>query len=296
MQMQSVEKVMLDELTAWRVRGPRGELLVTAQGAQVLEYREYDRPPLIWLSDRARMREGQSVRGGIPVCWPWFGDLARNPEAVSAQYQGSDAPAHGLVRGLDWQLAEIESLGESVELRFVCDTTHLPGWSLAPELELRVCLDERLHLTLTNRNRSERTLTISQALHSYFAVSDVRKVSLEGFAGLEYIETLEDWAHRHQRGEPAIEGETDRIYLQTPDRLAILDPIWERRIVLESQGSRSTVLWNPWVAKAQRLSQFAADAWKDMLCIETANILEDVVELAPGAEHQLKLSLYSQPL
>ena len=293
-----VERLELNELTCWRARVDARELLISQQGAQILSYQEDDKPPLIWLSEQAAYKRGQGVRGGVPVCWPWFGNLQRNPQAVQAMHlQPAAAPAHGLVRNLDSQLQGIDSRDDGIHLEFVYNsaTQPLTDWPHAAELRLSIRLDERLHIQLSSRNLGDTPLTISQALHSYFAVSDIRNVALEGLHGCRYIETLEDWQQRQQDGLLQFSGETDRIYQGTPAQLSILDRAWQRRIQLHSSGSNSAVLWNPWIDKAQRLSQFAADAWHGMLCIEHANVLDDIRVLAPGEQHQLDLSLWSEP-
>ncbi|MFP5420106.1 MAG: D-hexose-6-phosphate mutarotase [Gammaproteobacteria bacterium] len=292
-----VERLELDELTCWRARVGARELLISQQGAQILSYQEDDQPPLIWLSEQAAYKRGQGVRGGVPVCWPWFGNLQRNPQAVQAMHLQQDtAPAHGLVRNLDWQLQGIDSCDDGVQLEFVYNsaTQPLADWPHAAELRLNIRLNERLHIQLNSRNLDDTPLAISQALHSYFAVSDIRNVAVEGLHGCRYIETLEDWQQRQQDGLLTFSGETDRIYLDTPAQLSILDRAWQRRIQLHSSGSNSAVLWNPWIDKAQRLSQFAADAWPSMLCIEHANVLDDIRVLAAGEQHQLDLSLWAE--
>ena len=292
-----VERLELDELTCWRARVGTRELLISQQGAQILSYQEDDQPPLIWLSEQATYKRGQGVRGGVPVCWPWFGGLQRNPQTVQAMHlQPADAPAHGLVRNLDWQLQGIDSRDDGVQLEFVYNsaTQPLADWPHAAELRLSIRLDERLHIQLNSRNLGDTPLAISQALHSYFAVSDIRNVAVEGLHGCRYIETLEDWQQRQQDGLLTFSGETDRIYLDTPAQLSIFDRAWQRRIQLHSSGSNSAVLWNPWTDKAQRLSQFAADAWPGMLCIEHANVLDDIRVLAAGEQHQLDLSLWAE--
>jgi len=292
-----VERIELDELVCWRVRTAQAELLVAQQGAQLLSYQRNGEQPLIWLSEQAAYKKGQSVRGGVPVCWPWFGDLARNPPAVQAMRSGgSPAPAHGEVRGLDWQLLGIDTEGEVVRLDFTCPVDDLPDWPHQVELKLSIQLNDRLTLSLGSHNLGDTPIALSQALHSYFAVSDIRHVSVEGLDDTRYIETLEDWQERQQHGELRFAGETDRIYLDTPTQLRILDSGWQRRICLEASGSRSAVVWNPWVDKAQRLSQFADDAWQRMLCIETANLLDDALLLAPGASHEMTVTLWSEPL
>ncbi|WP_443191567.1 D-hexose-6-phosphate mutarotase [Pseudomonas indica] len=298
-QSPQIERVEMDELVCWRVRTDAAELLVAQQGAQVLSYQRDGQPPLIWLSEQAGFRKGQSVRGGIPVCWPWFGDLTRNPLAVQAMRRSEQpAPAHGEVRGLDWELlgANAEEGAVRLEFAFIQPEGGLPDWPHPVALTLAIQLDEHLTLTLTSHNQGNMPVSLTQALHSYFAVSDIHQVRVEGLTGKRYIETLENWQERHQDSDLRFTGETDRIYLDTPARIAILDPGWQRSIQLEASGSHSAVVWNPWIDKARRLSQFADDAWQRMLCIETANLLDDAVHLAPGERHSLTVSLWSEAL
>ncbi|ACO80963.1 Aldose 1-epimerase family protein [Azotobacter vinelandii CA] len=295
-----VERIEMGELPCWRIKTAAAELLVAEQGAQVLSYQRHGEQPLIWLSEQAEFRRGLSVRGGVPVCWPWFGDLARNPAGVRAMREDhGPAPAHGEVRGRDWRLQDIAKENGAVTLTFDLPQSasgELPGWPHALDLTLAIRLDERLDLSLTTRNRSSYRVALSQALHTYLAVGDIREVGIEGLDGLRYIETLEDWDERHQRGILNFAGETDRIYLDTPPRLDLVDASWKRRICLEASGSHSAIVWNPWIDKAARLSQFADDAWQRMLCIETANVLDDAVELAPEQSATLALCLWSEPL
>lgn len=291
-----IRRELFDDLPCWRVLTVDTDLLVAEQGAQILSYQRSGEPPLIWLSDQARGIRGQSVRGGVPVCWPWFGDLARNPAALLAQYQGEAAPFHGLVRTLAWECRQQEVVNGEARLLFVCPQSEegLPDWPQAVDLELEIRLGERLHLALRSHNHGSRPVWISQALHSYFAVSDVRAVEVRGLAGCRYIDTLDGWAESCQEGALHFVGETDRIYLGLPARLELHDAGWQRKLCLESHSARAAVLWNPWIDKAQRLSQFTADAWPRMLCIETANVWDDCVQLGPSATHSLDLCLWSE--
>ena len=298
MSTAQVERVELDQLVCWRIRAAGSELLVAQQGAQILSYQQGEQPPLIWLSPDAAYQRGQSVRGGVPVCWPWFGDLRRNPHAVQAHYHLEQAPAHGLVRALDWELLGIDEEDEAVTLRFAYDTRTQPleGWPRDVGLTFVMRLADDLGMSLETHNRGMEPLTLSQALHSYLAVSDVRQVSVEGLQGCRYIDTLQDWQELRQQEALLFDAETDRIYFDTAARLSIVDPGWGRRIHLDARGSRSAVLWNPWVDKAKRLSQFPDEAWQNMLCIETANVLEDIVQLKADERHRLELRLSSEPL
>ncbi|SEM60946.1 glucose-6-phosphate 1-epimerase [Pseudomonas sp. ok272] len=299
MKTPNVEVVTLDELSGWRIRHGQAELLVAQQGAHILSYQLVGQPPLIWLNDEARFKAGKSIRAGVPVCWPWFSNLDRNPPGVKAMHT-SDLPAtaHGLVRAMDWELGTIEAEGDSLKVEFVLPYPDggLPGWPHHVDLTLSIRLDEQLHIHLTSHNRGADPVNISQALHTYYAVSDVRDVHVEGLDGLSYIETLDNWTTVTQHGDLHFTGETDRIYLDTPPTLSLVDPTWERRIELTARGSRSTVIWNPWSERAAAFSDMAEDGWQRMLCIETANVLDDSVVLAPGARHTLGVSIASKAL
>ncbi|WP_296266962.1 D-hexose-6-phosphate mutarotase [Pseudomonas sp. UBA6562] len=294
----TVETLTLGVLECWRITTAQAELVVARQGAQILRYQRSGAAPLLWLSDEALFKQGKSVRGGVPVCWPWFGDLRRNPETVQAMYSGEPPPAHGLARGRDWQLLGIEERGDTVHLEFDLPEAQgaLPDWPHSVELRLSVALGDTLQVTLSNRNLGPQPVTLSQALHTYFAVGDVRQVQVQGVEGLAYIETLADWEQRTQQGALAFAGETDRIYLDPPERLSIVDPQHDRRITLHTQGSHSAVVWNPWTERAAALPDMGNEAWQGMLCIETANAWHDALTLAPGARHSLSVTIGSESL
>jgi len=299
MSTPNVEAVKLDELNCWRIRHGQAELLVAQQGAHILSYQLAGQPPLIWLNDEAVFKTGKSIRAGVPVCWPWFGNFDRNPQSVKTMRVSNEpAGAHGFVRAMDWELGGIEAEGESLKVEFVLPYPEggFAGWPHQVDLTLSIRLDEQLHISLTSHNRGAESVSISQALHSYFAVSDVRNVHVEGLEGLSYIDTTKDWTTTTQAGDLVFTGETDRIYLNTPAKLSIVDPTWERRIELTSSGSRSTVILNPWIDRAAAFSDMADDGWQRMLCIETANVMDDVVTLAAGASHTLGVSIGSKPL
>ena len=144
-----IQRIEMDQLAVWRVRRGEDELLIAEQGAQILSYRQGDAPPIIWLSEEAAFEQGQSVRGGVPVCWPWFGDLARNPQEVQASYHGEQpAPFHGLVRALPWQLRKQHGEGDTATLEFHCPQAldALPGWPHRVELTLQIRLADELDM------------------------------------------------------------------------------------------------------------------------------------------------------
>lgn len=289
------------ELTCLRVNHPRASASIALQGAQVLEYTPTGERSVIWLSEEAAFQPGQSVRGGIPVCWPWFGDLRRNPDAVKSQYHLAEPPAHGWARTVEWQ---VDSIVDSVEGVTVTLSVSPAVLASAPvpivvRPRLQVSIGERLQVLLINEFpadsvaavQSKGEFSISQALHTYFAVSDIDNVVVEGLVGVPYLDTLKDWQEFTDVQPVQFAGETDRIYQGGVSDVCLCDEGWQRRIRVRAVHSRSLVLWNPHVEKSLRLSQFASDAWRRMVCIETANILSDIVVLAPGESHVMQFEV-----
>ncbi|QLG96220.1 D-hexose-6-phosphate mutarotase [Pseudomonas yamanorum] len=294
MSAPDVEIVKLDELTCWRIRHEGAELVIAQQGAHLVSYQRAGEKPLIWPNDNAVFKTGKGIRTGVPICWPWFGVFDRNPQSVKAmRHSDKPAGAHGFVRTADWTLEKTAPLANALQLDFALTVPQggFPEWPHQVDLKMTLLLDDQLHIQLTSHNRGTDTVTLSQALHSYFAVSDVRNVQVEGLDGLEYIDTADDWKTNKQSVLLHFSGETDRIYLDTPAQLNVVDKDWQRRIQLTSTGSHSTVIWNPWTERAKAFSDMADDGWQGMLCIETANVLGDMVSLAPGESHTLGVSI-----
>jgi glucose-6-phosphate 1-epimerase len=292
-----IEPERIGALPCWRVVTPHGVARVARQGAQLLSYEDHAGRPLVWVSGEAAYESGQAVRGGVPVCWPWFGDLARNPQAVRDTVgAGAEAPAHGLVRGRDWDLAGQHLSADSAELVFTFDATRdLAPWRHPAKLTLTMHFGEKIGLHLAVQNLGEQALAQSLALHTYFAVSDSRQIHIDGLDGARYIDTVGQWQEKTQQGALCIDAETDRIYQPAPAAIVIRDPGWQRSIHVVSQHSASAVLWNPWVEKSQRLSHFADDDWQRMVCVETARVLDDILVVAPGASAQVSVSLHTEP-
>jgi len=295
MASSSVELVQLDELPILRVHNDCATALIALQGAQVLEFVPRGERAIIWLSEQAAFKRGQSIRGGIPICWPWFGELARNPAPVRAALSAGNAPAHGLVRTQTWLLESIVDQPALTQIVLRYPTAELSAsWPHPVDLTLTISIGATLRLQLATRNIGDATLALTQALHSYFAISDIRQIEIDGFENSTYIDTLQDWREFPQHGTIRIDGEVDRIYRQVPGHIQLRDAGWQRAIHLRTHSSTSAVVWNPHIEKSKRLSQFAADAWQRMLCIESANVMDDSVVLAAGDEHVLDVEIWSE--
>lgn len=281
------------ELPVLHIANACAEAAIALQGAQLLTYTPRGSKPVLWLSEQASWRRGQPVRGGIPICWPWFGATERNPRSVQGMVQGSAPPAHGLVRDRDWTLRGIRELPDrtDITLGFITDHQTHRHWPQAAELTLEVSVGESLQLRLSTRNTGDGAIALTQALHTYFAVGAIDATSVTGLEQSRYIDTLDDWRENSQQGAISFHGETDRIYLDLPATMQLHDRSWERVIGLRTEHSASAVVWNPWIDKGSRMSQLAPAAWRDFVCIETANVLADQVVLAPGETALLGLHI-----
>jgi glucose-6-phosphate 1-epimerase len=295
-----VESIQLGELNCWRIRHGAAELVVAQQGAHIISYQIDGDQPLIWSNPGAVFKHGKAIRGGMPICWPWFGNFQRNPQPVQAMRQSSEpANAHGEVRAIDWELMGMGEDGDALIIEFIQPKAEglLPGWPHTVGVKLQIRMDAALNVSLVSFNAGPEDVTLSQALHSYFAVSDVHQVSIEGLDGVSYLNTLESWEQQNvQAGDVTFTGETDRIYQDTPDLITIVDPQWKRRIQIQAAGSRSAVVWNPWVEKTKTFSDMQPDGWQNMVCVETANVMTDIVTLKPNDMHAMSVSIWAEPL
>jgi D-hexose-6-phosphate mutarotase/predicted GNAT family N-acyltransferase len=250
---------------------------VAVQGGQVLEWQPNGQKPVIWVSRAAVYQTGKGVRGGVPVCWPWFGQL-----------EGKGA--HGFVRVRMWEVREAKTdLADTVVLRLGIkdDESTRAQWDHAFDLELIVTVGAALKMELVTRNTGDKPFTITDGLHTYFRVGDIKQTKVQGLDGTEYLDKVSDFAKVRQSGAVTFSGETDRVYINTTTDCLIEDPVFGRTIRVAKAGSTSTVVWNPWTEKEKAFADMAAGEYADMVCVETVNASPDEVTLAPGAKHNL---------
>ncbi|MGF2734977.1 D-hexose-6-phosphate mutarotase [Marinobacter sp. DUT-1] len=275
----------IGQLEALEVHHPLFRATLFLQGAHLTQFMPSDEPDWLWLSKNARFEPGRAIRGGIPICWPWFGDPGKNPPAVRKRIHTNSA--HGFARTALWKLEDVRENAHEVEISLSLDANEdfADVWSghalalITFHFSVRGC-----QLALTTTNLGEEALAFSQALHTYLPTSDVTRSRVLGLGYSQYIDTLDDWEYKNQEGPVYFEGETDRIY-ESGEPLTIVTPSGSRK--LSSVGSDSTVVWNPGPEKAARLSDFPDEAWKTMLCVETANAASDYRVLNTGQSHTL---------
>lgn len=275
----------IGQLEALEVHHPLFEATVFLQGAHLTQFVPKNEPNWLWLSPNARFEPGRPIRGGIPICWPWFGDPERNAPEVRKRVKTKGA--HGFARTALWKLESVNESAHEVEIALCLEanrdfTNVWSGHALALitfSFSVRGC-----QLALTTTNLGSEPLSFSQALHTYLPTTDITRSRVLGLGHSNYIDTLKNWEYCAQDGPVYFEGETDRIY-ENGEPMVVVAPESSRK--LTSVGSDSTVVWNPGPDKAKTLSDFPDTAWQTMLCIETANAASDYRVLNEGQSHTL---------
>lgn len=277
-------------LRSLRVATPRVEAEVYLQGATVTHFQPTGQRPVLFLSGKSYFEAGKPIRGGVPICFPWFG----------AREAGKPGAPHGFARLHEWRLAKAEARpDEKIELTLQLDANDVTRqlWASEMDVTYRVLVGESLKLSLEVTNRSTAAFSFEEALHTYFSVSDIKDVQVEGLAGTSYLDHLKA-GQECSETNPAIRftAETDRNYFNTRATSIVQDPGWKRRLIVEKENSLNTVVWNPWVAKSAAMPDFGDDEWPGMVCVETCNIRAQRIQLLPGQSHTLIASIRAEPL
>jgi D-hexose-6-phosphate mutarotase len=257
---------------------------VFLQGAQVTGFQKNGEPPLLFLSSKSYFSPGKAIRGGVPVCFPWFGPRAGKP-------------AHGFVRFTEWELVETAAAPDgSVTLNLQLPESALvqAGWPAA-KVNFIVTIGDKLAMELVVANSTAQDFVFESLLHTYFAVADIAHVSIRGLNGAHYLDKTDNFTRKLEAGdEIRIASQVDRVFLDTPATVVIHDAKLRRRISVEKTGSASTVVWNPWIAWSKETADFGDEEYKQMLCVESGNVAENKITLAPGATTALKAVIASQ--
>ena len=249
--------------------GMTGELYL--QGAQVTAWQPAGATPVIFTSSHAVFAPGKAIRGGIPVIVPWFGPHPSDPKA----------PQHGLARTAPWQLDKVDAGPDAVTFDL---SLAIEGFAVT----YRVAFGGALDLTLTMRNTRAGETSFEEALHTYFCVSDVARVAVSGLESSAHIDKTANMARIPPSGaRVTLAKETDSVYLGVPGGLAINDSNAGRRIVIDKTGASSAIVWNPWPEKAAAMADLGADNQPKFICVETGNVADNRVHLAPGATHEM---------
>jgi glucose-6-phosphate 1-epimerase len=259
---------------------PAASAEIYLHGAQLTSWRPTGYEDVIFLSRQSQFEAGKAIRGGIPVCFPWFRNKVDDPKA----------PSHGVVRTKAWQLESVEVHGNGVQvsLSTVSDEGTRAWWPHDFHLVHRATIGTQLTQELIVTNINAVPVRLEEALHTYYHVGAADSVHIRGLDGVSYLDNTDGNREKRQEGDIVFTAQTDRAYLDTTHAVEIVDPVLRRRIRLEKQNSRTTVVWNPWSTGAQTLSDLGDGEWQTMACVEASNMRAYPVDLAPGQQHTMK--------
>jgi glucose-6-phosphate 1-epimerase len=257
-------------------------------GAHVTHFQPRGARPVLFLSRESQFTggmPGKAIRGGVPLCFPWFG--AKTSDAA--------APAHGFARLLAWEVEDVtrDDCGRvRASLRLSANDYTRRLFPNDFTATFAVTVDARLHLELIVRNAGQAPMVIEEAFHTYFAVSDVRRVSILGLERTSYIDKTDAFARKPAEAAPLVIARAcDRVYPDARGDVTIEDLGWTRRIVVRKTGSATTIVWNPWIENAKAMADFGDSEWIDMACVETANVMADAVTIASGEQHVMSATI-----
>ncbi len=278
------------DLTYVDIDNHGGRATICLQGAHVVCFRPKSQlEPVVWVSDAAKFAPGKSIRGGAPVCWPWFG----------AHASEASFPAHGFARTVPWTVVSSRKRNDSkTELTLqLADTEQTrKQWPHSTRLTLTVIVGDKLEMQLATTNLGDKPVQIGEALHTYLQISDVGSVKITGLEGSTYHDKVDNFAKKKQSGAIALKSEVDRVYVNTPAECVIEDAGLNRRIRIAKTGSQSTIVWTPWTEKAEQMGDMgkgkSGTGWREMVCVESANAMDNLVTVAPGETHTLAV-IYS---
>jgi glucose-6-phosphate 1-epimerase len=267
---------------------PHAEGEMYLHGAQVTSWKPAGSEEVIFLSKHAQWHEGIAIRGGIPICFPWFRAKADDPKA----------PAHGFVRTKAWSLDSVASDGGSITvvMSTVSDVDTRKWWLADFRLVNRVTLGSELELELAVTNTGTTPFRFEEALHTYHRVGHIGNIQIRGLDGVAYLDNADSNREKTQRGDLVVTKQTDNAYLNTKGEIELDDNDLKRRIRIAKGNSLTTVVWNPWREGTRSLSDLGNDEWQQMACAEVSNVLGFAVDLAPGQQHTMKAAIRVEPL
>ncbi len=255
---------------------------IALQGAHVMHWQpKSTAEPVLWLSSNARYVEARSIRGGVPICWPWFG----------AHPTDSSYCPHGFARVIPWQVIKSCKLPNGTT-RILLEMTQTEvakkQLSYPFQLTLEITIGNYLRLEMTTKNLANHPFMIGEAFHTYFNVSDVKNTHITGLENLVYSDKVEGYLRNVQHGVLKFDGEFDRVYLNSGEDCIIRDSGFHRAIRVAKSGSNTTVIWSPGAEKVAQMGDMGApDEWRKMLCVESANAMENSVTIFPGESHTM---------
>lgn len=255
--------------------------LIIDHGAQVLQWAPRGHDAVLFMGQAGVQAVDTVLRGGIPVCFPWFGP-GREPGAPFD---------HGFARTTTWR--RIDQSGDEdrrIAYRLTRDEATDGYWPYAYEAVLTAHLGRDLTVSLQVTNEDEQAFSYEVALHAFLSVGDIAQVRLEGLDDVRYVDKADGGAVKRQQGQMIIREETDRVY-QTSGPVTVVDAATGRTITVSTSGATRITVWNPWREKAAEFPDLAPGEWERFVCVEAGCVLDGAVQLEPGRTHTLSTTI-----
>ncbi|MFO0547567.1 MAG: D-hexose-6-phosphate mutarotase [Polyangiaceae bacterium] len=254
-------------------------------GGTVTKFVPDHHEPVLWLSPTTALAPNKAIRGGVPICFPWFG-----PATVAG------APQHGFARTSPFTFEGARAVGDAIELTLGLRASDATRALYPFDFTARLIVTFASALTVAFEVTAHEPLSFEVALHSYLHVGEVRRAELLHLERTPYVDKLRDNALVPASGTPVVlDGPADRVYRNAPDAVAVLDPELGRYLEVAKAGAASTIVWNPWEAKAKAMAD-VGDAWRSMLCVEAGNVLDNAISLGRGGTHRTLTKLSASAL
>jgi len=268
-----------EELVFVTVSNKYAEADICLYGAHITNFKPHKTMGILWMSPESSFQEGVPIRGGIPVCFPWFG-----PHKTD-----SSKPQHGFARLMYWNVLEttIQPKGETLVRLQLCSSPETKAyWNHDFCAELSVIVGKTLTVTLKVTNTSSTPFEYTTALHSYFNISSIEEITIEGLQNTKYHNQLEPGDYIQETEKLEIHKAETRHYYDTEATCLVNDPVFGRRISIEKTGSKVTTVWNPGEETCIKIDDMPDDAFHTFVCVETVNAFNDTLKLAPGETHE----------
>jgi len=265
------------------VQNKKASALISIYAGQVLSFKPANEAEdILFFSDNAFFIEGKAMRGGIPICWPWFGSAPENESRLT--------PAHGFVRNNNWGVSSVEILknGDTkVKLEFTDSNITTEVWPFHFYLSLEITIGDSLTLNLVTRNTGYQVFSITEALHTYFNVGDTSQVQILGLERTEYLDKAKEFVSVCQLGAITVNEAMDHIHISEGHNISILDPVLKRKINIASSGNKNVVVWNPGPSGAEKMQDLKSEDYKRFVCVEIANTATNIVTVEPESEYSM---------
>lgn len=263
-----------------------GKAAICLYGAQAMSYVPVGQPDILWVSSRSMFEEGKPIRGGIPVCFPWFG-----PHST-----GKAKPQHGFARTTTWQVKAVQELADGstkLQLGLQQSAESLELWPHAFEATIDFTVGTSLQINFTVTNTGNESFEYSDALHTYFNISDIEAISLQGFDKAAFYESFGTELFEQETAALYPGKENNRRYVDHTSEAIISDPGFNRKIKASKSGSKVTVVWNPGPETTLKMPDIDPEGYKTFLCIEPANAYPgiDIITLSPGGKFTLSAQI-----